>query len=104
MKVRKTLDVWPLTFKAGAEYDRVRNELNATAECRDAFLGGEFGPQFGLRNRRDESYSHDDDDSVAENSAHSFCCAVAMLGGGAQIHDHVQGSGSSTAQPDEAPS
>ena len=42
MKVRKTLDAWPLTFKAGAEYDRVRNELNATAECRDAFLGGEF--------------------------------------------------------------
>ena len=42
VKVRKTLDVWPLTFKAGAEYDRVRNELNATAECRDAFLGGEF--------------------------------------------------------------
>lgn len=42
VKVRKTLDAWPLTFKAGAEYDRVRNELNATAECRDAFLGGEF--------------------------------------------------------------
>ena len=40
--MRKTLDAWPLTFKAGAEYDRVRNELNATAECRDAFLGGEF--------------------------------------------------------------
>ena len=40
--MRKTVDAWPLTFKAGAEYDRVTDELNATAECRDAFLGGAF--------------------------------------------------------------
>jgi hypothetical protein len=36
------MDVWPLTFKAGLEYDRFLKEVNATAECRDAFFGGEF--------------------------------------------------------------
>ena len=42
VKVRKTLTLWPLTFTGGVQYDVPLNELSATAECRDAFLGGEF--------------------------------------------------------------
>lgn len=33
--------MWPLKFRLGAEYDVQANDVTATAECRDAFLGGE---------------------------------------------------------------
>ena len=42
MKVRKTLEAWPLRLRLGAEYDLRANEVAATAECRDTILGGEF--------------------------------------------------------------
>lgn len=42
MKVRKTLEAWPLRLRLGAEYDLRANEVTATAECRDTILGGEF--------------------------------------------------------------
>ena len=45
-----------------------------------AFLGGEFGPRFGPRNLRDEAYAARRGEPGAENCAHQFSCALAMLG------------------------